>query len=108
MGAPATLVIGPSLGPCCFNVGQEVAESYARRYRDARWCIGYGHRRSAVCGSTCGRLRPGPRPRLGIRSAEHVVNPRLCTACNRDLFYSYRREGPVTGRHACVGWIADA
>ena len=36
--------------------------------------------------------------------AVRVVNPRLCTVCNRDLFYSYRMEGPVTGRHGCVAW----
>jgi len=44
---------------------------------------------------------------IGVRR-EHVVNPRLCTACNRGLFYSCRIDGPVTGRHACVGWTADS
>jgi hypothetical protein len=37
---------------------------------------------------------------------DQIVNPRLCTACNTDFFYSYRREGPVTGRQGCVGWAA--
>jgi copper oxidase (laccase) domain-containing protein len=37
-----------------------------------------------------------------------VLNPRLCTVCNNDLFYSYRLEGPVTGRHGCVAWAAAA
>ena len=37
-----------------------------------------------------------------------VLNPRLCTVCNNDLFYSYRAEGPVTGRHGCVAWAATA
>jgi copper oxidase (laccase) domain-containing protein len=32
MGAPATVVVGPSIGPCCFTVGEDVAESFARRY----------------------------------------------------------------------------
>ncbi len=44
---------------------------------------------------------------LGIR-ADQVVNPRLCTACNPKWFYSYRKEGPVTGRQGCVAWTAGA
>jgi copper oxidase (laccase) domain-containing protein len=37
-----------------------------------------------------------------------VLNPRLCTVCNNDLFYSYRLEGPTTGRHGCVAWAGAA
>jgi copper oxidase (laccase) domain-containing protein len=37
-----------------------------------------------------------------------VLNPRLCTVCNNDLFYSYRVEGPATGRHGCVAWAGTA
>jgi len=29
----------------------------------------------------------------GVRP-DAVVNARLCTACHRDLFFSYRKEGP--------------
>ena len=105
MGAPATVVIGPSIGPCCFTVGEEVAESFARRYGP-----------EVVLGSASeeGGLRVDlweavtkAASELGVQR-RHVVNPRLCTVCNRDLFYSYRCDGPVTGRHACLGWIADA
>ncbi len=104
MGAPATMVVGPSIGPCCFSVSEDVAESFARRYGP-----------EVVLGSPADEA--GIRVDLWEAAAKaaselgvqrmHVVNPRLCTVCNRDLFYSYRCEGPVTGRHACVGWIAD-
>jgi YfiH family protein len=104
MGAPATVVVGPSIGPCCFTVGEDVAESFARRYGP-----------EVVIGSAAeeGGLRVDlweavtkAASELGVQR-RHVVNPRLCTVCNRDLFYSYRCEGPATGRHACLGWIAD-
>lgn len=104
MGAPAAMVIGPSIGPCCFTVGEEVADSFARRYGD-----------DVVLGSPSDEtgLRVDlweaaarAASELGVQRM-HVINPRLCTVCNNDLFYSYRCEGPVTGRHACVGWIAD-
>ena len=35
-------------------------------------------------------------------SAEHVHLARLCTASHPDLFPSYRRDGPGTGRVAAV------
>ena len=104
MGAPATIVVGPSLGPCCFEVGEDVAHAYSRRYGPEVVIDG---------GEAEGGLKvdlweavASAAEEIGVRR-EHVVNPRLCTACNRGLFYSYRSDGPVTGRHACLGWIAD-
>ncbi len=100
-GPPGCAVVGPSIGPCCFTVGQEVAEAFRSRY-----------------GSTV-VLEPtesGGSPRVDLWESaaialqevgvppQAVLNPRLCTLCNNDLFYSYRLEGPVTGRHGCVGW----
>jgi hypothetical protein len=104
MGAPATLVIGPSIGPCCFTVGEEVAESFARRYGSEVVSREGTERGCARVDLWEAAARAASE--LGVQRM-HVVNPRLCTVCNNDLFYSYRLEGPVTGRHACVGWIAD-
>jgi copper oxidase (laccase) domain-containing protein len=105
MGAPATMIIGPSLGPCCFEVGSEVAESFARRFGpDVVISDGSG---GGVLRVDLWEAAARASSEIGIRR-EHVINPRLCTACNQEFFYSYRSEGPVTGRHACVGWMADA
>ncbi len=105
MGAPATAVIGPSIGPCCFSVGTEVAESFARRY-GAEVVLGSV---SDEAGLRVDLWESATKAaaELGVQR-QHVVNPRLCTVCNRDLFYSYRCEGPITGRQACLGWIAEA
>jgi copper oxidase (laccase) domain-containing protein len=104
-GPPGSLVIGPSIGPCCFTVGQDVADLFADRFGP-----------SVVLGP---KDADGP-PRVDLWEAAAlaaqemgvpqagVLNPRLCTVCNRDLFYSYRLEGPVTGRHACVAWAGAA
>lgn len=98
-GPPGAAFVGPSIGPCCFSVGEEVAQAFARRYGD-------------------GVVREGPRVDLW-KAAEHalaevevsaarVVNPRLCTVCNRDLFFSYRGDGPLTGRQGAVAWVAES
>ena len=104
MGAPATAIIGPSIGPCCFTVDEEVAYAFAARFG------------SQV---VLGPLAKGAPRRVDLWAAMteaahgtgsprgQVVNPRLCTVCNNDLFYSYRKEGPVTGRQGCLAWVAD-
>ena len=104
MGAPATMVIGPSIGPCCFTVGEEVAEAFARRYGED---VVLGERSGAVRRVDLWEAVARAASELGVQRM-HVVNPSLCTVCNNDLFYSYRCEGPVTGRHGCLGWIAEA
>ena len=61
---------------------------------------------AALSGRSVGGGDRGP-VETGSRAASRIVNPRLCTVCNRDLFYSYRLEGPVTGRQGCVAWAAS-
>jgi copper oxidase (laccase) domain-containing protein len=96
-GPPALAVIGPSLGPCCFTVGDEVAEDFSRRFGSGV----VNENRVDLWASASAALRE-----LGL-APSRIVNPRLCTACNRDLFYSYRAEGPETGRHGCAAWTVQ-
>jgi copper oxidase (laccase) domain-containing protein len=104
IGAPATAIIGPSIGPCCFTVGTEVARTFAGRFGPEVVVEPRG---------------PGEQPRVDLWAAAgkalaeaevdpaQVVNPRICTVCNSHLFFSYRKEGPVTGRHGCLAWTVD-
>jgi len=98
MGAPGTAVIGPSIGPCCFTAAEEVASGFAARFGPEVVV-----RAGASCRVDLWASVTKALAEIGIHG-EQVVNPRLCTACNRDFFYSYREEGPVTGRQGCVGW----
>jgi YfiH family protein len=91
---PADLVaaLGPGIGPCCYEVGEEL--------RDA-----FGPGGEAF-------FRPGPRGRshLDVRAAnahqlreagvppDRIHHVEDCTACHAELYYSYRRDGPGTGR----------
>jgi YfiH family protein len=102
---PARLVaaVGPAIGPCCYEVGQEVVREVA-----------------GACGvrpAGLSRQGPGSRPMLDLQRAnrlqleaagvpsEAISCAPWCTCCDRHHFYSYRREGPGTGRMlACIGW----
>ena len=41
--------------------------------------------------------------RAGVTEVESAD---LCTRCNRELFYSHRRDGTRTGRQAGLVWMA--
>jgi hypothetical protein len=101
-GPPGLAFIGPSIGPCCFSVAADVANAFAGRFGPQVVAGSPGSLRVdlwAAAERSLAELSVGP---------SQIVNPRLCTACNRDLFYSYRADGPVTGRQGCVAWTAAA
>lgn len=87
--------IGPSIGPCCYEVGEEVARAFADRpggvLRNGRprldlWALN----RSAV-------IEAGVRPEQ-VRVAE------VCTRCQADRFFSHRAHGFPAGRFgAAIG-----
>jgi hypothetical protein len=100
---PERLVValGPGIGPCCYTVGDELIDAY----RDGgfaqsvdRWFI-----RDEAGGLTLD-VWAANRDQLiasGVPAAAiHQAN--LCTAGRPDLFASYRRDGPGTGRIAAV------
>lgn len=98
--APADLVaaVGPSIGPCCYQVGPEVARAFAHAGHDAasraRWFRPDvdDRLRLDLWGAARDRLVA-----LGLGGdAVHVS--RLCTACHLAAFFSYRVEGPRAGR----------
>lgn len=92
-GDPKDMVaaIGPSIKGCCYQVGEEVVEALAHLPdRDA--CV----RRQD--GASYVDLQEANRQMLiaaGI-GAVHVSG--LCTACDPDRFFSYRRDGERSGR----------
>jgi YfiH family protein len=87
--------IGPGIGGCCYEVDAASAEPFITQYADGDAV----HRPS----------RPGhvylDLQRVILRQLEAVGVPSsqvwsadLCTACHPQWFYSYRRDGPRSGR----------
>jgi YfiH family protein len=86
--ADLSACIGPSIGPCCFEVGPEVAERFPSRYLER------------------GRLDLWSRNRDSLIDAglmpDSIHLSRLCTVCHKDWFFSYRGDGGETGRMMAV------
>lgn len=87
--------IGPSIGPCCYEVGAEVYEPFA-----ARW--GAGTVRRVAGGGVHVDLWEANARALREVGVEHVEIAALCTCCRREEFYSHRGDGGRTGRLAAV------
>lgn len=91
-------VIGPSIGPCCYEVSEDLAARFEQDFG-----AGVVH-----------RTRPTPRLDLweanaralgaaGLQ-ADRIGRLGRCTACEHHLFFSHRRDAGATGRQ--VAWIA--
>ena len=83
--------IGPGIGRCCFEVGEEVLAEFAHLGDD----IADG--RMLDLGLVCERI-------LRDAGVERVERSGHCTACEPELFFSHRRDGGVTGRQAGLVW----
>jgi YfiH family protein len=83
---------GPGIGPCCYEVGEELRSAFGERGADF-FCPG-----------------PRGRPHLDVRAANErqlreagIPESRIhrvsdCTRCRADLYHSYRRDGKQSGR----------
>jgi YfiH family protein len=94
LGGNLAAAIGPAIGPCCYEVGDEVARPYRERF-----------------GATilrAGRLDLWQAAELELRRAgvSRVHRFDLCTACNPGLFFSYRRDGVPRGGQGVLALVA--
>ncbi|HHX51756.1 MAG TPA: peptidoglycan editing factor PgeF [Clostridia bacterium] len=96
--------IGPSIGPCCYEVGEQVLEeiksSYVgwrelvRELPEERWMLNLWLANSIS-------LMESGVPERNLYFSD------CCTSCRTDLFFSYRAEGGRTGRMAALIMLED-
>ncbi|HSR93444.1 MAG TPA: polyphenol oxidase family protein [Solirubrobacterales bacterium] len=83
--------IGPGIGPCCYEVGEDVLGEFAR--------LG--------AGMAADRMLDLPQvARLLLRKAGvgEIESASLCTCCEAERFFSHRRDGGP-GRQAGLAWL---
>jgi len=80
--ADINVAIGPGIGPCCYEVGPEVAAEFGLTGRVHLDLAAENRRRLIAAGL----------PESQIETLDY------CTRCRADLFHSWRRDGPAAGR----------
>ena len=98
--------LGPAIGPAVFEVGAEVREAFLVA-QDAVW---HRHIDTAFValaqqpGKFLADIYALARIFLQALGVQDISGGGRCTVTERDLFFSYRRDG-VTGRMATLAWI---
>jgi YfiH family protein len=86
--------VGPGIGPCCYEVGEEVAAPFREAFGE-----------DVVRG---GRLDLWTSAERALRAAGCLEVDRLdrCTSCEPDRFFSHRRDRGRTGRQGVIAYVA--
>jgi hypothetical protein len=90
LGPGTAAVVGPSIGPCCYQVGPEVSGLFDRDLtREGNLDLWSAAERALA--------------RAGVASVERVD---LCTRCHPERFFSHRYSGPRRGAQGVIGAVA--
>jgi YfiH family protein len=84
---------GPSIGPCCYDVGQDVSGQFSSKYLSGGKLDLWQINRDLL-------VETGVKP-------ERIVMSRLCTVCHPEWFYSHRASGGSTGRMMAILGLRD-
>jgi YfiH family protein len=98
--ADVRVALGPSIGPCCFEVGDEVVAAFSDALGAVPGLVVAGPRKPHI------DLRVATRTlleRAGVRP-EHIDDHPPCTRCDGERFFSFRRDGQEGGVH--MGFIS--
>lgn len=82
------VALGPRIGPCCFEVGPEVAREFPEWTSRSR----NGQPSVDLAGKALSQITAFGVPAASVKSLDR------CTACETPLWYSHRRDRGRTGR----------
>ena len=93
LGPGFAAIVGPAIGPCCYEVGEDVASRFTARFgadivSDRKLDLWTAAERAAL-----------------DAGASTVDRLDLCTRCRADLFFSERRTGRPRGTQGVLGLV---
>lgn len=92
-------IIGPSIGKCCYQVDDLVVEEFEKNFLDTSTFI-FKNQADKY------QLDLWEANRIALKEIglvnQNIAISNLCTSCNLDLFYSYRKEKGNTGRMGAI------
>lgn len=101
--ADCFVALSPSAGPCCYEVGEDVAKSVRKSFgccsgllipnNKGKWNLDLWNANAKVL------------QEAGIKK-ENIIISRICTICNQNMFFSYRGSGGLTGRMAALIYLS--
>ena len=93
-GGTLAAAIGPGIGPCCYEVGEEVAAPFRERFGGQ---VVRGNRLDLWTSAELALHRAG---------VERVDRFDRCTCCEPETFFSHRRDAGRTGRQGVIAYVA--
>lgn len=94
LAGPLQAAIGPAIGPCCYEVGEEVSTPFAKTFG-----ADLVHGRRLDLWSAAERS-------LNAAGVDDVLRIDLCTFCNPKRLFSHRRTGKPRGVQGVIARVA--
>jgi polyphenol oxidase len=92
-------VIGPAIGPCCYEVGPEVITAAAEAFGPIPSLFSRYNRQT---GRAYFDMWQANQRQLAEAGVQQIVQSGLCTACRTEEFFSHRAEKGLTGRFGVI------
>jgi len=90
--------IGPSIGPCCYQVGPEVVDKVRKTFPKNDYLV------QAIAKDGRGYLNLWEANKIQLLDCnipeKNIEVAGLCTCCHSDIFFSSRKDSGYTGRFA--------
>jgi len=95
-------IIGPAIGPCCYEVGQAVIAATRKAFIEPERLLSQVNGQHAHLD-----LWAANQQQLEAAGVDHIIETKLCTACHTDHFFSHRAEQGKTGRFGVMVGIKE-
>ncbi|QEK11964.1 peptidoglycan editing factor PgeF [Crassaminicella thermophila] len=91
--------IGPSIGKCCYEVDKGVIDKFNENFTNLdKFVISKGNNKYMLDLWEANKI---VLKEIGILERNIIISG-MCTMCNKEIFFSYRKANGITGRMAAI------